>query len=47
MIQQELEKWDEPLSVTPSGGLASRAVSPPSYSPNNFEIRHKSPYRQQ
>lgn len=47
MVKEELEKWDEPLSGTPTGGLASRAASPPSFSPLSFNMGQKSAYRQQ
>jgi hypothetical protein len=39
MVKEELEKWDEPISVTPSAGnYASRAASPSSYSPALLNI---------
>jgi hypothetical protein len=49
MVKEELEKWDEPVSVTPSGAgnYASRAASPSSYSPTEFNVGKKSAWRQQ
>lgn len=47
MIKDELEKWDEPLSVTPQNGYDSRAASPPSYNSSNLDVRAKNAWRQQ
>jgi len=47
MIKDELEKWDEPLSITPQNGMASRAASPPSYNSSNLDVRGKNAWRQQ
>ena len=47
MIKDELEKWDEPLSITPQNGMASRAASPPSSNSSNLDVRGKNAWRQQ
>ena len=45
MVKEELEKWDEPTSATPTG-LSSRAVSPRAYTPAG-DYGRKSAWRQQ
>lgn len=48
MVKDELEKWDEPLSAMGnSGGYASRAASPPGYTPSKLDVGKKNAWRQQ
>lgn len=50
MVKDELEKWDLPLSSTPSvAGYTSRAASPPSFnsSTTNLNLEKKSAWLQQ
>lgn len=48
MIKEELEKWDEPFSNSPTGGgYSSRAASPQANSPNQLRVGEKKAWRQQ